>query len=80
MSDKFVEGDWDNLTIQYGRSAGRVHQNWRNQYHFSASLEDGAYASIPKATFDRLVSEGRINQDGTIPCPACDGSGIQKGR
>ena len=61
----FVQVDWDDLVIQYGRTAGRVCRGGK-AFYLSASLKDGTYVSVPRGTFERLVREGRLNQDGTV--------------
>ena len=68
MSEMVV---YDNLVIEYGQSAGRV-VCWGKTLHFSASLKDGCYVSVPQETFDRLVGEGRLNKDGTVAALEAD--------
>ena len=62
----FDQKHWDDLTLDYGRSGGKVHISHDGTYHFSASLEDGAWVSIPRQSFARLVDDGRLNPDGTV--------------
>ena len=58
----------DDLVVSYGRMAGRVYQGSLGGYHFSAS-KDHVSVCVAQDVFERLVSNGRINCDGTVPSP-----------
>lgn len=61
---KFPTEQFDDLVVEYGRSAGRVIQ-FGTGYHFSAS-KDGTYVSVGRRVFDRLVLLGRIDHKGVV--------------
>ena len=62
MSD--VWDRFDDLVIEYGRNAGKVHQ-FGTGYHFHASKE-GLHVTVGRRIFDKLVLLKRINHAGVV--------------
>lgn len=55
---------WDDLVVDVGRLAGRVVCGERELRLELARA--GCAVTVPAATFDRLVAEGRLAADGTV--------------